>query len=156
MIRSEKHIPGTFPCMPEPHNWLFWLALCISATVFGLSYYYGNLPWYWTVAICVPILFIGCSITCRRIILPQENSVEERELLFDRFLISKRIKPLADFVQVFCELMYADDNNFWVGLKHKTGRVLWVKRCGCERRFAEELAWRIHCDTGVGLKGEQL
>jgi hypothetical protein len=113
------------------------------------------LDWYWIAAPGLILFVVGCCVSWRFTIEPQNGVVREQAFLYGHRLLKERLIPSTDFKHIFVNDVGGDEGqNFGVFLQHKSGRLMAVKGCGPTPRSAEELAWRISCDTGIKLKGE--
>ena len=116
-----------------------------------------QIGWYWIAPPCVLLFFAGLSVCWWPVIEVQNRLVRERALLFKRKFLAERVTPFTELEEIFCQLNENDGSKeYWVGLRRRPKGILWVKDCGCQRRYAEELAWKISCETGIHLSGEPL
>ena len=129
-----------------PLQMLVGVTLCV-----GL---YLSAAWYWLVAICLPLEVASISVLWWPVIDPPNAVFRERALLFGKKLISERVTPLGEFVEVFYEYVPSGDRdtNYQLGLRHKSGRKFWVEGSWTIRRGVEAKAWEISCRTGIKLK----
>jgi hypothetical protein len=116
-----------------------------------------QIAWYWIAVPSVLLFFAGLSVCWWPVIEIQNRLVRERALLFKRKLLAEQTTSFTEFEEIFCELRVDDGSKeYWVGLRRRPKGILWVKECGSERRYAEEFAWQLHCETGIHLTGEPL
>jgi hypothetical protein len=65
---------------------------------------------------------------------------------------------LQDFEAIIFDLLDTDPDQWGVGIRHRSGRKIWIKECGNAGgqrppgRTAEEFAWRLSCDTGLEIE----
>jgi hypothetical protein len=144
----------TYECSPRPELRALVPATIAMALTIGVMTYL-QISWYWIVPPCVLLFFAGLSVCWWPVIEVQNRQVRERALLFKRKFLAERITHFTEFKEIFCQLNKNDGfQEYWVGLRRRPKGILWVKECGCERRYAEEFAWKISCETGIHLRGE--
>ncbi len=158
---SEKVRPPMKPftytsdLYPEPR--LLWPALAIGALGVWLGIHF-EIGWYWCVLIGFSGLVGGCAIHWRATIDPADKTVSEEARLVGRRLLWKRRHSLQDFDAVIFALLDNDPQQWGVGVRHRSGRKIWIKECGSATgqrppgRAAEEFAWRLSCDTGLEIE----
>jgi hypothetical protein len=111
--------------------------------------------WYWIVIPSLVVFALGACVSWRFTIEPANGVVREQAFLYGRRILRERLIPFTEFKFVLIHDAGGDEGqNFGVFLQHNSGRRLLVKGCGPTPRPAEELAWRISCDTGIKLKGD--
>ena len=137
--------------------------IALPALVVGILTVYAMVNfafgWYWIVLIILATVAAINAVHWRAFIEPANGVVREEARLFGRRLIAKRCLPLRDFVAIVFQLRGSDDQEWWVGIRHRSGRKIWIKSCGANDtalrppgRFAEEYAWRLSCDTGLEIE----
>ena len=168
MNRQEKAIAisGGYVCeggeyqfrtslTPEPK--LFLLAIAIIAVVIWFCVQRG-VGSFWIVLLCLGIFIVGLTVQNRFTVEPMRKIIRKQTLLLGRRLIKEQPVSLSEFDQVLVEQDNASGEEspvFRVSLRHISGRKLFLKYFHTPRP-AEELAWRVSCDTGILLKGESV
>jgi hypothetical protein len=136
-------------------NKSFLALLLLDGVVVGAGLYYSA-AWYWWAIPCLLISLASIAVLWWPVVEPTNGVVRERALLFGKKLLAERVTPLSEFIHVF--YMHADngegDTKFRIGLRHKTGRTVWVEGCWNSQRAVEETAWEISCNTGIQLKDQ--
>ena|SRR5258708_5954300 len=146
---------GRYRChgMVWPEARIFLPALFAIAAII----WWGSsqaLSWYWIAFPALVMFLIGASVSWRFIIEPANGVVRRQAFLYAHRLLKEQLMPFTDFKCVFVDRNGPEGQEFRVLLEHISGRKMIVKFCGPEPRGAEELAWRISCDTGIRLKDQ--
>ena len=131
-----------------------WIVLPSLAALYPLTHLLrsSHAEWYWYVpAFAVPLL-MGFAISWRGFLDVQNGKVVENARLFGKRVVKTRILPITDFKGITFERRGSEPDEWWVGLRHKSGRKIWLRGCGAELRYAEEFAWRLSCDTGLKME----
>jgi iron(III) transport system substrate-binding protein len=136
---------------------LFWPALAAGALGVYLANHF-DMGWYWSVLIVIVAVVVGSAIHWQAIIEPTKGVVREEARRFGRRLIKERVHSIKDFGAIVFDLVDSDPEQWGVGIRHRSGRIIWIKRCGSAGgqrppgRAAEEFAWRLSCDTGLEIE----
>ena len=142
--------PVEFGWHSEPWLVLPSLTLGIALVVFLAA---TGHDWYLIVPAFMFLLVIGGSIGWRGRVDISNREVVEQARLFDRWVLRTRTTPLDDFKSITFEYRGTEaDEKWWVGLRLKSGRRIWLRGCGTELRYAEEFAWRLSCDTNLKME----
>ena len=136
---------------PEPKIFLPAIVIIAAFVWWGV---HRSLAWYWIVFPSLLVFLLGSSVSWRFTIEPTNGAVREQAFLYGHRLLKERLMPFADFDLVFVDSKGREMQEFRVLLQHKSGRKMLVSCFNGARRGAEEVAWRISCDTGIRMKGE--
>ncbi|EEF61730.1 hypothetical protein [Pedosphaera parvula] len=147
--KGTWHFRSAF--LPEPRIWGPAIVIIAAIVWYGANH---ALDWYWIVVPSLIIFFVGTSVIWRFTIEPQNGVVREQALLFARRVVKEQLMSFADFKYIFVDRKGPEGEEFRIFLQHCSGRKMLVK-CESTPRGAEELAWRISCDTGIKMKGER-
>lgn len=148
--------PTTYTSAPYAEPRVAW-PVCVLAFVGVCASIYFEANWYWYVLIVVFILASVGAIHWRAVIEPTEGVVREEAWLWKRRLITKRRHLIKDFEAIIFDC-FADEAEWGVGIRHRSGRKLWIKYCGSAGgqrppgRAAEAFAWQLSCDTGLEIE----
>lgn len=149
--------PTTYTSDVYPEPRLLWPSFALGALGVGFGIHFG-IGWYWCVLIGASALLLGMWIQCRAVIEPSDGIVCEEVRLGGRRLLWKRTYALRDFEAIVFDQLDSDPEDWGVGIRHHSGRRIWIKRCGSAGglrppgRAAEEFAWRLSCDTGLQIE----
>lgn len=154
---SPASNPVTYVSEVYAEVWLFWSALVLGAVAIYLCFSFAP-EWYWCALSIVVALAVGGAVQWRATVEPSAGVVREEARLFGHKLIMERRHHLTEFdAIVFC-LCGSESEEWWVGIRHRAGRKIWIKNCGANDpalrppgRHAEEFAWRLSCDTGLEI-----
>ena len=70
----------------------------------------------------------------------------------------ERRHSIQDFEAIVFDLLDSDPDEWGVGIRHQSGRRIWIKRCGSAGgqrppgRAAEAFAWQLSCDTDLKIE----
>jgi hypothetical protein len=153
MDTDEKNRHRTYKCVVRFEKKALLPAQFLVGVALGTGLYFSA-EWYWLVVACMLFELAGIAVMWWPAIEPERGIVRERALLFGKRQLSERVMPLGEFVEIFYKYNPGDggDTNYRLGLRHKTGRKLWIEGCWPTRRSVETIAWEISCKTGVKLK----
>lgn len=155
MVESSPSLPRY-----QSAAYLDWVALFLAALVFVV------LGWVWqstgetalgfVSTLGIPLL-IGLSVSRRAVVDTAERLVTETLWLFGRMRLGVRRTALEQFSAIVYKLRKRDTDEWWVGIRHRSGRTIWLRdfgvgQAGGPPRAAEEFAWRLHCDTGIDIQ----
>jgi hypothetical protein len=160
--RASEAIPMTKPVTyvseVYPESWIFRTALVLGGVVIWLCFKFAP-EWYWCALTIVVTVAIAGSVGWRAFVEPGTGVVREEARLFGRKLIAERRQCLKDFEAIVFRCSGGESDEWLVGIRHRSGRRIWLKNCGANDpalrppgRFAEEFAWRLHCDTGLKIE----
>ncbi|HPY29241.1 MAG TPA: hypothetical protein PLT00_00560 [Verrucomicrobiota bacterium] len=155
MSESSPRQPGY-----QSAAYLDWVALALAVLAFwGLGTIWeaaGETSFWCAWMIGVP-LFIAFSVSRRALVAPADGRVTETIFLWGRVRLGTRRTPLARFSAIVYRFRKRDTDEWWVGLRHRVGRTIWLRAfgpgwAGGPPRSAEEFAWRLHCDTDIPIR----
>jgi hypothetical protein len=139
---------------PYPEARTFWpAALCAIAFLWACVHF--GVGWYWCSAGIVVLVVIGFTLSKQATIDCAKRKVYEQSLLFGRRVVRTREFPFSDFEAIVYLSNSNDGSGTSVGLRHRTGRRIWIRTFGDggtrRGRGAEEFAWRLACDTDIEI-----
>jgi len=106
----------------------------------------------------VSTLILPMAIHWRAVIDPADGTVREEARFWGRKLLVERRHSLKDFEVIVFALLDSDPEAWGVGIRHRSGRKIWIKRCGSAAgqrppgRAAEAFAWQLSCDTDLKIE----
>jgi hypothetical protein len=150
--------PVTYGSEVSAELWLFRSALMLGAVAIYLCFSFAP-EWYWCALSIVVALAVGGAMGWRATVEPATGVVREEARLFGRKRIAERRHRPTDFDAIVFRCSGGESEEWWVGIRHRAGRKIWIKKCGVNDpalrrpgRYAEEFAWRLSCDTGLGIE----
>ena len=153
-MNTEKALqPHPYKCVVRFEKRLFVPAQLVAGAGLCVGLYF-TAAWYWLVMFCLPLEVASIAVLWWPMIEPTNRVVRERALLFGKKMLAERITPLNEFTEIFYEHTPNSDgdSNYRLGLRHNTGRKLWVGGNWEIRRAVEATAWELSCTTGIKLK----
>jgi len=135
---------------PFPERNVLWPCAAVVAILIALAFYF-SIPWYGVVLPLVASLFFFGGFI-RRVTVDYKVKVVRDDFLFHQRLLRRREFPFSEFDAVTYDYRPGSDAVCYIGLRHKDGRVLWIRTFqGQFGRYQEEFAWRLSCDTGIEI-----
>lgn len=142
----------------EPYSETRLLFPCLALAVAGFNEAFRrDASWYWFVIAVLPFL-LGLGFNWRATIDTAARTVVEQLAVFDRGKLRCRLQSLDNFEAIVFDRLDHDPEDWGVGIRHRLGRRIWIKRCGPAAgqrppgRASEEFAWRLSWDTGLPIE----
>jgi hypothetical protein len=140
---------------PYPDRRTFYLGF-FGGIGFVLACLHFAVEWYWCALGIVCFFLVMATLSWQATIDYSQRKVYEQSRLFGRRLIRTVEFPFSDFPAIVYQVRQNDDSpQTVVGLRHRSGRTIWLRHFGMDGsgrgRGAEAFAWRLHCDTDIEI-----
>lgn len=107
----------------------FVLPALVFGTLIVALFVYLSYEWYWIAIAIVGAVAVACPLQWKAFVETDDKRVREEGRLFGRKVLAKRLIALGDFEAVVVRHCKTTDDEDWtVGLKHRSGRNIWIRR----------------------------
>jgi len=149
--------PTTYTSAPYAEPKLVKPVFLLALIGVGVSIYF-EVSWYWYALMGFLVLASVSAVHWRAVVEPAQGIVREEAWLWSRKLVRERRLLIKDFEAIVFKCFGTDDEEWGVGIRHQSGRKIWIKYCGSAGgdrppgRAAEAFAWQLSCDTGLEIE----